>query len=125
MKSLNNKSGYVFWITGLSGSGKSNIGKKILPYIKKKLVRNIYKDDSIEYFKYYKFSKSFDAGVNTYIELFDKSVFISGFCIKKEYSIALYVYSIVLVHLFLYFIHPLHIWGCLSIICVCQCKCYI
>ena len=26
-------------------------------------------------------------GVNSYIELFDKSVFISGFCIKKEYSI--------------------------------------
>lgn len=49
--------------------------------------KNIYKDGSIEYFKYYKFSKSFDAGVNTYIELFDKSVFISGFCIKKEYSI--------------------------------------
>lgn len=48
--------------------------------------RNIYKDGSIEYFKYYKSSKNFDAGVNTYIELFDKSVFISGFCFRKEYS---------------------------------------
>lgn len=49
--------------------------------------KNIYKDGSIEYFKYYKSTKYFEAGVNTYIELFDKSVFISGFCIKKEYSV--------------------------------------
>lgn len=49
--------------------------------------RNVYKDGSIEYFKYYNGNKDFDAGVNSYIELFDKSVFISGFCIKKEYSI--------------------------------------
>ncbi|TDE04764.1 glycosyltransferase family 2 protein [Flavobacterium sandaracinum] len=49
--------------------------------------RNIYKDGSTEYFKYYKSNTKFDAGVNTYIELFDKSVFISGFCIKREYSL--------------------------------------
>ena len=48
--------------------------------------RNIYKDGSIEYFKYYSGHRSFEKGVNTYIELFDKSVFISGFCIKKEYT---------------------------------------
>lgn len=47
--------------------------------------RNIYKDGSIEYFRYYNDHKKFKAGVNTYIDLFDKSVFISGFCIKKEY----------------------------------------
>lgn len=49
--------------------------------------RNIYKNESIEYFRYYNSHKRFDAGINTYIELFDKSVFISGFCIKKEYTI--------------------------------------
>lgn len=58
MKSLNNKSGNVFWITGLSGSGKSNIGKKILPEIKKKFgptilihgddLRSIFKINSYE-----------------------------------------------------------------------------
>lgn len=48
--------------------------------------RNIYKDGSMEYFKYFKDSRKFEAGVNTYINLFDKSVFISGFCIKREYS---------------------------------------
>lgn len=49
--------------------------------------RNIYKDGSIEYFRYYYSPKKFEPGVNTYIELFDKSVFISGFCIKKEYTV--------------------------------------
>jgi|TARA_B100000767_G_C19517371_1_gene430989 adenylylsulfate kinase len=29
--------GYLIWITGLSGSGKSSIAKKIFPHIKKKL----------------------------------------------------------------------------------------
>ena len=35
----NNKK--IFWITGLSGSGKSSIGKKILPKIKKKFGNTI------------------------------------------------------------------------------------
>lgn len=48
--------------------------------------RNIYKDGSTEYFRYYNGHRSFEKGVATYIELFDKSVFISGFCIKKEYT---------------------------------------
>jgi glycosyltransferase involved in cell wall biosynthesis len=47
--------------------------------------RNIYKDGSTEYFRYFSHSRSFEAGVDTYINLFDKSVFISGFCIKNEY----------------------------------------
>lgn len=47
--------------------------------------RNIYKNNEIEYFRYYKGNKIFKPGVNTYIELFDKSVFISGFCIKRDY----------------------------------------
>lgn len=49
--------------------------------------RNVYKDGSIEYFKYFKSSTKFKKGVDTYINLFDKSVFISGFCIKKKYVI--------------------------------------
>ena len=47
--------------------------------------RNIYKSGATEYFRYYDGHKSFEAGIRTYINLFDKSVFISGFCIKKEY----------------------------------------
>lgn len=35
MKKINNKYGIVFWITGLSGSGKSSIARKIYPKIKK------------------------------------------------------------------------------------------
>ena len=31
-----NGDGYLIWITGLSGSGKTSIAKKIFPYIKKK-----------------------------------------------------------------------------------------
>ena len=31
-----NKKGYLIWITGLSGSGKTSIAKKIFPYVKKK-----------------------------------------------------------------------------------------
>ncbi len=49
--------------------------------------RNIYKDGSIEYFRYFNDSKRFEASVETYINLFDKSVFISGFCIKREYAL--------------------------------------
>ena len=46
--------------------------------------RNVYKDGSIEYFRYFKNSRRFDAGVETYINLFDKSVFISGFCMHQN-----------------------------------------
>lgn len=35
MNLKNNKKGILFWITGLSGSGKSALSKKIAPYIKK------------------------------------------------------------------------------------------
>lgn len=50
--------------------------------------RNVYKDGTIEYFRYFENSRRFDAGLETYINLFDKSVFISGFCIKKEYTLS-------------------------------------
>ena len=33
---LNKNKGILFWVTGLSGSGKSSIAKKIFPEIKKK-----------------------------------------------------------------------------------------
>lgn len=49
--------------------------------------RSVYKDGSTEYFRYFNGNKRFEASVNTYINLFDKSVFISGFCIKREYTI--------------------------------------
>ena len=39
---LNNKKGILFWITGLSGSGKTTIAKKILPQIKKNYGPTIY-----------------------------------------------------------------------------------
>jgi len=48
--------------------------------------RNIYKDGSIEYFRYYNEEKYFEPGEKTYIELFWKSVFISGVTIKKKYA---------------------------------------
>ena len=34
---LNKNKGILFWVTGLSGSGKSSIAKKIFPEIKKKI----------------------------------------------------------------------------------------
>ena len=37
MRKLKNNKGIVFWITGLSGSGKTTIAKKITPEIKKLL----------------------------------------------------------------------------------------
>ena len=36
MKKIDKKKGIVFWVTGLSGAGKSAISKKILPFINKK-----------------------------------------------------------------------------------------
>ena len=35
MKIKNKRKGILFWVTGLSGSGKSTISRKIAPYIKK------------------------------------------------------------------------------------------
>ena len=36
-KKLNKNKGILFWITGLSGSGKTTIAKNIFPIIKKKI----------------------------------------------------------------------------------------
>lgn len=45
----------------------------------------IHANGQIEYMKYYKNSQIFAAGEQTYEELFRKSVFISGFTIKREW----------------------------------------
>ena len=47
--------------------------------------RNVYKNGSIEYFRYYSDNKFFEPSEKTYAELFLKSVFMSGFTIKTEY----------------------------------------
>lgn len=46
--------------------------------------RNYRKDGSFQDFRYYGSDKEFPAGKETSIELFDKSVFLSGFTIKTE-----------------------------------------
>lgn len=38
---MKSKRGKVFWITGLSGSGKTEIAKKILPFIQKKYGKTV------------------------------------------------------------------------------------
>ena len=44
MKKRLKKNGILFWITGLSGSGKTSIAKEILPIIKKKYGATIHLD---------------------------------------------------------------------------------
>ena len=50
---------YVFWITGLPGSGKTTLGKKVLRYVKKNIGPSILinGDDIRKIFKSYKYSK--------------------------------------------------------------------
>ena len=45
----------------------------------------IHKNNKPEIFKYYETDKYFEAGVNAYINLFRKSVFISGFTIRRRF----------------------------------------
>lgn len=52
-----------------------------------KTSRTIHDDNSIEEFRYFSHTKFFDAGYDAYITLFRKSVFISGFTFKREYSL--------------------------------------
>ncbi|MBU1674124.1 glycosyltransferase [Patescibacteria group bacterium] len=47
--------------------------------------QHIFKDGRIEKFRYFNGNKFFKSGENTYIELFRKSVFISGFTINRNY----------------------------------------
>lgn len=48
--------------------------------------RNVYNDGTSEDFKYFSENKRFQASKDTYIALFDKSVFISGFTIRKVWA---------------------------------------
>ena len=47
MKNKLNQKGILFWITGLSGSGKTSIAKKILPLIRKKYGPTIHLDGDV------------------------------------------------------------------------------
>ena len=44
MKKINNKKGILFWITGLSGSGKTSLANKIFPFIEKKYGASVHLD---------------------------------------------------------------------------------
>lgn len=46
--------------------------------------RHVYSDGSTQDFRYYKEDRVFPAGDDTYIEMFDRSIFLSGFTIKSE-----------------------------------------
>ena len=46
----------------------------------------IHDDQKKEHFRYFKNSVFFEPGVDTYIELFRKSVYIAGFTIRREYA---------------------------------------
>lgn len=47
--------------------------------------QHIFKDGRVEKFRYFDGNQFFNAGESTYIELFRKSVFISGFTINRNY----------------------------------------
>ena len=51
--------------------------------------QNVSADGSVAEFKYFDSDRVFESGVDTYISMFDKSVFISGFTIKCEYAKAI------------------------------------
>jgi len=46
----------------------------------------VYDDNKKEPFRYYKKTTFFEPGVNAYVNLFRKSVFIAGFTIRREYA---------------------------------------
>lgn len=48
--------------------------------------RNNYADGSHQDFRYYSCDRRFEASDETYMAMFDKSVFISGFTIRREYA---------------------------------------
>ena len=49
--------------------------------------RQLLSNGKFEYFKYYNEDKVFSPGIETYMQLFLKSVFMSGFTIKREYVV--------------------------------------
>lgn len=55
-------------------------------YVLRSYVAN-YNDGTSEVFRYYSEDKLFEAGIETYIDLFNKSTFISGFTFQREYAL--------------------------------------
>lgn len=51
--------------------------------------RIVHSDGSVEPFKYFPKTLFFTPGFDTYVSLFRKSVFISGFCFRREYALDL------------------------------------
>lgn len=49
--------------------------------------QNIHSDGKIEKFDYFGKNMFFEAGFDTYVKLYRKSVFISGFCFRREYTL--------------------------------------
>lgn len=47
----------------------------------------LHRDGTIEEFIYFPEEKFFEAGFHAYVTMFRKSVFISGFCFKREYAL--------------------------------------
>lgn len=58
---INKKYGIVFWITGISGSGKSALSKRIYPHIKKKFGSTILLsgDNLRKIFRFNKYDKNY------------------------------------------------------------------
>lgn len=50
--------------------------------------QNVLRDGTVRVFQYFDKNQRFDASLETYISMFDKSVFVSGFTIKREYACA-------------------------------------
>lgn len=71
-----------------------NVLDSYAPFLKERLeygyilrsYRNVYKNGQIEYFQYFPENKDFVPSTDTYITLFDKSVFISGFTINRKFA---------------------------------------
>ncbi len=69
------------YLSFLNKIEKTDVGYVLRSY------RALHENGSIEEFKYYETTRFFPAGYMTYIELFRKSVFISGFTCKRHLAI--------------------------------------
>lgn len=49
--------------------------------------QNVLRDGSVRVFQYFDKNRRFDASVETYVSMFDKSVFVSGFTVKRELAL--------------------------------------
>lgn len=91
---INNAKGNFIIFMGDDDTFIPNALDKFAPYLQERLnygyilrsYRNVYSDGSVENFQYFPENKDFQPSDETYISLFDKSVFISGFTINREYA---------------------------------------